>query len=62
MTFGEDHSRMRAGHAAENMAVLRHLARNLLEREQSKPGRSLKGKRLKAGWDHDYWLRILTSG
>lgn len=61
VTFGEDHSRMRAGHAAENMAVLRHLVRNLLEREQSHPGRSLKGKRLKAGWDHDYLLKILTN-
>lgn len=60
VTFGEDQSRMRAGHAAENMAVLRHLVRNLLEREQSKPGRSLKGKRLKAGWDHDYLLKILA--
>lgn len=60
VTFGEDHSRIRAGHAAENMAVLRHLVRNLLEREQSHPGRSLKGKRLKAGWDHDYLLKILS--
>jgi predicted transposase YbfD/YdcC len=61
VTFGEDHSRMRAGHAAENMAVLRHLVRNLLEREQSQPGRSLKGKRLQAGWDHAYLLKILTN-
>jgi predicted transposase YbfD/YdcC len=61
VTFGEDHSRMRAGHAAENMAVLRHLVRNLLEREQSQPGRSLKGKRLQAGKDHDYLLKILAS-
>jgi predicted transposase YbfD/YdcC len=60
VAFGEDQSRMRAGHAAENMAVLRHLVRNLLEREQSQPGRSLKGKRLKAGWDNDYLLKILT--
>jgi predicted transposase YbfD/YdcC len=60
VTFGEDQSRMRAGYAAENMAVLRYLVRNLLEREQSQPGRSLKGKRLKAGWDHDYLLKILT--
>jgi predicted transposase YbfD/YdcC len=61
VTFGEDHSRIRAGHAAENMAVLRHLVRNLLEREQSQPGRSLKDKRLKAGWDHDNLLKILTN-
>lgn len=61
VTFGEDHSRMRAGHAAENMAVLRHLVRNLLEREQSQPGRSLKGKRLKAGWDDGYLLKILAT-
>jgi predicted transposase YbfD/YdcC len=60
VTFGEDHSRIRAGHAAENMAVLRHLVRNLLEREQSQPSRSLKGKRLKAGWDNDYLLKILS--
>ena len=61
VTFGEDQSRMRAGHAAENMAVLRHLVRNLLEREQSHPGRSLKGKRLKAGWDNAYLLKILAN-
>jgi hypothetical protein len=61
VTFGEDYSRIRAGYAAENMAVLRHFVRNLLEREQSQPGRSLKGKRLKAGWDHDYLLKILTN-
>jgi predicted transposase YbfD/YdcC len=61
VTIGLDHRRMRAGHAAENMAVLRHLVRNLLEREQSQPGRSIKGKRLKAGWDNDYLLKILAS-
>jgi hypothetical protein len=43
------------------MAVLGHLVRNLLEREQSQPGRSLKGKRLKAGWDNAYLLKILTT-
>jgi predicted transposase YbfD/YdcC len=61
VTFGLDYSRMRAGYAVEKMAVLRHLVRNLLEREQSQPGRSLKGKLLKAGWDHDYLLKILAT-
>ena len=58
VTFGEDQSRIRAGHAAENFAVLRHIALNLLRQEQSKRV-SLKGKRKKAGWDTDYLLQIL---
>ena len=61
VTFHEDQSRMRAGHAAENVAVLRHIAVNLLQQERSKKGRSLKGKRLKAGWDNDYLLAILAA-
>ena len=61
VTFQEDQSRMRAGHAAENVAVLRHIAVNLLQQERSKKGRSMKGKRLKAGWDNDYLLTILAA-
>jgi hypothetical protein len=61
VTFGEDPSRMRAGHAAENVVVLRHIALNLLQQEQSRTGRSLKGRRLKAGWDNDYLLKMLTA-
>ena len=60
VTFGEDYSRIRAGYAAENMAVFRPLVRNFLEREQSQCGRSLQGKRLQAGRDHDSWLNILA--
>lgn len=52
---------MRAGHAAENVAVLRHIALNLLQQERSKKGQSLKGKRLKAGWDNNYLLTILAT-
>ncbi len=61
VTFGEDHSRMRAGHTAENLAALRHLVRNRLECEQSQPGWSIKGKHLKAGWDNDCLLETLMS-
>jgi predicted transposase YbfD/YdcC len=58
VTFHEDQSRMRAGHAAENVAVLRHLALNLL-RQQPAKGVSIHGKRLKAGWDHDFLLQLI---
>lgn len=61
--FHEDQSRIRSGNAAENLAVLRHLALNLLQHQSEPKNRrlSVKGRRLKAGWDNDYLLRILTS-
>ena len=58
VTFHEDDSRIRTGNAAQNMAVLRHMALNLLKREQSTK-RSLRGKRLKAGWDEHYLAQVL---
>lgn len=57
--MGEDQSRARTGHAAENLATLRRLALNLLTRDKTKK-RGLKGKQLSAGWDHDYLLRLLA--
>jgi len=59
VTFHEDQSRIRAGHAAENFAVLRHIALNLLRQATTKRT-SIKGRRLKAAWDPDYLLRVLT--
>ena len=56
--FREDQSRARAGYAAENLATLRRLALNLLQREKTKK-RGIKGKQLNAGWDHAYLLRLL---
>jgi predicted transposase YbfD/YdcC len=60
VTFGEDHSRIRKENAPENMAVLRHLALNLLGQERSaKVG--VKIKRSRAGWDEAYLEKILTA-
>jgi predicted transposase YbfD/YdcC len=57
--MGEDQSRARTGHAAENLATLRRLALNLLKRDKTKR-RGLRGKQLNAAWDHDYLLRLLA--
>jgi predicted transposase YbfD/YdcC len=59
VTFGEDARRIRTGHAAENFSRLSRIALNLLKRDRSvKAG--IKGKRLNAGWDHDYLLRLIS--
>jgi predicted transposase YbfD/YdcC len=58
VTFGEDQSRARTGHAAENLATLRRLALNMLRKEPSKK-RGIRGKQLNAAWDHAYLLRLL---
>jgi predicted transposase YbfD/YdcC len=60
VTFHEDQSRIRTGYAAENFAVLRHIALNLL-RQQTVKRKSIKGRRLKAAWDTDFLLQVLTS-
>lgn len=62
VAFREDDCRVRAGHAAENFAVLRHVALNLLK---AVPGGldgkklGVKNKRLLAGWHDGYLLRVL---
>ena len=58
VSFREDDCRIRKGHAAENFSRLRRIALNLLMTEKSvKVG--VHAKRLKAGWNHDYLLRVL---
>jgi predicted transposase YbfD/YdcC len=59
MTFGEDYSRTRTGNGAENLAVLRHFALNLIRREKSS-GLSVRARRLKASWDDHYLLKLLS--
>lgn len=56
--FREDESRMRAGNAAENVNVLRHIGTNLLKQEKScKMG--IASKRKKCGYDPDYLYKVL---
>jgi predicted transposase YbfD/YdcC len=57
VTFGEDQSRLRTGHGAKNMAVVRHLALNLVRQVADK--RSIKRRRKRAAWDPKYLLEIL---
>jgi len=59
VSFREDDCRIRQGHAAENFSRLNRIALNLLKAEtQQKVG--IKTKRLCAGWDHTYLLKVLT--
>ena len=59
IAFREDESRIRKGHSPENFAMLRQMALTLLKQEQSaKLG--VKAKRLKAAWDRDYLLKVLS--
>jgi predicted transposase YbfD/YdcC len=57
LAFREDESRVRIGHAAENLAVLRHIALNLLQSKKGDAGTKIK--RLQAGWDDSYLANIL---
>ena len=60
VSFREDERRIRTGHGAENYSRLCRLALNLLKRDAS-VRIGVHGKRLKAGWDEHYLLRLLTS-
>ena len=59
--FREDDCRVRTSYAAENFAVIRHIAVNLLKGVTGLNGKKLgvKNKRLLAGWHDGYLLRVL---
>ena len=58
VVMNEDQDRTRLGHGPENLAVLRHMALNVIQAEPSKG--SLRGKLKRAGWDDDYLTQLLT--
>jgi predicted transposase YbfD/YdcC len=59
VTFAEDASRVRKDHGPFNLAMLRRLAVSILQRDRSVKD-NLRGKRLRAGWDDEVLLKILT--
>ena len=60
VVFNEDHSRARLDNAAENLALLRRLALNLIKKEETAMP-SLRVKRRAAGWNEDLLAQILTA-
>jgi len=57
VVMNEDQDRTRMGHGPHNLAVLRHMAINAMQKEGSKG--SLRGKFKRAGWDDGYLYRLL---
>jgi predicted transposase YbfD/YdcC len=60
VTFAEDASRVRKDHGPINLGMFRRLALSILQQDTSLKD-SLRGKRLRAGWDMDCLLAILSS-
>ncbi|MFQ3616292.1 MAG: transposase family protein [Cyanobacteriota bacterium] len=60
VAFNEDASCIRKDHAPESLALIRHVALNLLRQDTSAKG-GIKARRLKAGWDNAYLSRILAT-
>ncbi len=58
--FQEDQLQGCLGYSAENLAVVRHLAVNLLTHEKTAKG-GVHAKRLKAVWNNNYLTLVLNS-
>ena len=58
VSFAEDDHRTKKRHAAENFAMLRRIALNLLKLHPSK--HSINSKRLLAGWNKDFLQEVLN--
>src|SRR3954462_12015341 len=58
VVMNEDQDRSRLGHAPENLAVLRHMALNLMQKDGTKGSR--RGKFKRAGWEHAYLTALIA--
>src|SRR5271169_3766661 len=58
VVMNEDQHRNRLGNGPQNLAVLRHMALNVMQKDASKG--SLRGKLKRAGWDDGYLRQLLT--
>ncbi len=58
VVMNEDQDRSRLGHGPHNLAVLRHMAVNVMQKDGEKG--SLRGKIKRAGWDDAYLARLMT--
>jgi len=54
----EDQARTRLGNGPNNLAILRHMALNLMQKDKAKG--SLRGKFKRAGWDEAYLSSLLA--
>ena len=59
MTFRDDECRVRTDHAPANLAVIRHMAMNLIRRAAGKE--SLRLRRKAAAWDDDYLASLVVT-
>jgi len=57
VVFRDDLARLRTGYGPANMAVVKHMALNLLR--QAKPTLSLKNRRKRAGWNTEYLAALV---
>jgi predicted transposase YbfD/YdcC len=58
VVMNEDQDRTRLGNAPQNLAVLRHMALNVMQKDATKG--SLRGKFKRAGWDDAYLTKLVA--
>ncbi len=58
--MNEDYLRNRIGPGPENLAVMRRLALNLARMAEDKKTKSIRGRLKKAGWNHNYALKLIS--